>query len=304
MREYFTLSQTHIDCRQVGRGLIGALDRHWIATFTRHGWCNIIWSCQFHGWLHLIVHWLHSFVWTCNFLHAVQHLLGRRILWFWFSLKRVKPLSWGIWLCQDTILVSYLCVIPLTHTADPFFLNACIKFLQDLFNQEETADFFFRNDLHVLIDVTVRELTDRPKDDEVGLQHQIELKNCSSFHLIWKSFMAFLSTILFSGSQSTNEMKLKASWARFWTTTLQVKPYTTWLKKLSYVWNENSIWSYLNVPKIWYPRNSGDSCLKNQLLWILFLNLWSILNCFQTSIHHFLAWCYWWTWTWNYCVTL
>lgn len=45
--------------------------------------------------------------------------------------------------------------------------NSVLKMLQDIFSRIETANIFFTNDLMVLIDIVLRQLTDRSHGDKV-----------------------------------------------------------------------------------------------------------------------------------------
>lgn len=51
---------------------------------------------------------------------------------------------------------------------DVFCVKPCLKLLQDIFSYQSTADFFFVNDLRVLKDIIIRQLSNLDKWDEVG----------------------------------------------------------------------------------------------------------------------------------------
>jgi len=53
------------------------------------------------------------------------------------------------------------------HKPNP---NSVLKILQDVFALKETSNIFFTNDLKVLIDIILRQLTDRPHGDKVRTQ--------------------------------------------------------------------------------------------------------------------------------------
>lgn len=55
-----------------------------------------------------------------------------------------------------------------TITRDPQAPNSVVRMLDNVFSDASTGtSFFYTNDLHVLIDVLVRELTDRDHEDKV-----------------------------------------------------------------------------------------------------------------------------------------
>ena len=49
------------------------------------------------------------------------------------------------------------------------FPNSVLKILQDMFSNKETSGIFFTNDLMVLIDIILRQLTDLADGDKVRL---------------------------------------------------------------------------------------------------------------------------------------
>lgn len=65
-------------------------------------------------------------------------------------------------------------VFVLKHTKPP--VNSVLKILIDLFSISETANFFYTNDIKVLIDILVRQLSDLSSGDPVSV-YQLSFKN-------------------------------------------------------------------------------------------------------------------------------
>lgn len=55
----------------------------------------------------------------------------------------------------------------LKHTKPP--VNSVLKMLVDLFSIPETTELFYTNDVKVLIDILVRQLSDLSSGDDVSL---------------------------------------------------------------------------------------------------------------------------------------
>jgi len=58
-------------------------------------------------------------------------------------------------------------VVLFNRQEDVLCMIPCLKFLKDLFSARSTSDFFFINDLQVLLDVIIRAVNDLPPGDEL-----------------------------------------------------------------------------------------------------------------------------------------
>ena len=59
------------------------------------------------------------------------------------------------------------------HKPEP---TSILKMMQDIFSQKETSNIFFTNDLMVLIDIILRQFTDRCPGDKVS-QTKLDFKH-------------------------------------------------------------------------------------------------------------------------------
>jgi len=70
----------------------------------------------------------------------------------------------------------------LLNRGDQFSLEPCLKLLKDLFSKQETADFFFLNDLHVLVDIIIRETNNVPENSKIRVEYLEVLYGLLKYH--------------------------------------------------------------------------------------------------------------------------
>jgi len=88
---------------------------------------------------------------------------------------------------QAAYLGNY--IILLLNRPDDIILSPCLKLIHDLFSNPSTTDFFFQNDLIVLIDVLIREIKNLPVEQDQKRSEYVKtlyaiLKNSSEYEKV------------------------------------------------------------------------------------------------------------------------